>query len=117
MQGDDFHTFYSTFYHAKQLAQYVINMIADSCFNLHSLHLKSRQQGDREQRVDHKKKFLAAQSMIHSMKQKIKECGDLLVEYQLFLESDMEDCERILNGKDLDLIKEELDMMAPHLKP
>ena len=92
-------------------------MIADSCFNLHQLHVKSRQQGDREQRVDHKKKFLVAQSMIQSMKAKIKECGDLLVEYELFLESDQDDCDRILFGTKSKNEEKELDMMAPHLKP
>ena len=96
MKGADFHKFYTTFYHAKQLAQYVINFITDSSFNLHSLHVKSRQQGDREQRVDHKRKYLAAHSMIQSMKAQIKQCGDLLIEYQLFLETDQDDCSRVL---------------------
>ncbi len=45
MLGHDFHEFFGMFYHAKLLTKYLTNMLTDSVFSLHSLHEKSRAEG------------------------------------------------------------------------
>mmetsp|Transcript_27653 Transcript_27653/g.36920 ORF Transcript_27653/g.36920 Transcript_27653/m.36920 type:complete len:88 (+) Transcript_27653:1174-1437(+) len=46
MIGKDFHEFFGMFCHAKLLAQYLTNVLTDSVFSLHGLHIKSRAKGD-----------------------------------------------------------------------
>lgn len=46
MLGNDFHEFFGMFYHTKLLTQYVTNIITDSVFSLHRLHVASLQEGE-----------------------------------------------------------------------
>ena len=46
MLGNDFHEFFGMFYHTKLLTQYLTNMITDSVFSLHQLHVASLQDGE-----------------------------------------------------------------------
>jgi hypothetical protein len=92
MLGDDFHEFFGMFYHAKLLTKYLTNFLTDSVFSLHSLHEKSRAEGQFLQRHDYEVKHAAAIALRDSLKHKIASAVDMLVEYNYLLSADQIDC-------------------------
>jgi len=67
-------------------------MLTDSVFSLHGLHQKSRAEGQFVQRHDYEVKHAAAIAMKNSLKHKIAQAVDMLVEYNYLLTADQIDC-------------------------